>query len=82
MFPTDLFSLALEGLGERTAEGSGLLCMAIVGGAILPLITGAIADATSLETSLVVPLVCYVVIGLFGVLEPRRTEVAEWAAAA
>jgi FHS family L-fucose permease-like MFS transporter len=65
MFPT-IFSLASEGLGERAAEGSGLICMAIVGGAIVPLITGFAADQTSLRLALVVPAVCYLLILSFG----------------
>ena len=65
MFPT-IFSLALEGLGERTAQGSGLLCMAIVGGAIVPVLGGFVADAASLSIALLVPAACYAVIALFG----------------
>jgi FHS family L-fucose permease-like MFS transporter len=65
MFPT-VFSLSLDGLGRKTAEGSGLLCMAIVGGAIVPLVTGTIADATTIATALIVPIVCYALIGAFG----------------
>jgi FHS family L-fucose permease-like MFS transporter len=65
MFPT-IFSLASEGLGERAAEGSGLICMAIVGGAIVPLITGYTADVTSLRLALAVPAVCYLLILAFG----------------
>lgn len=64
MFPT-IFSLASEGLGERAADGSGIICMAIVGGAIVPLVAGAVADATSLRGALVVPFVCYVIIAAF-----------------
>ncbi len=65
MFPT-IFSLAVEGLGDRAPEGSGLLCTAIVGGAIIPELIGRIADATSLKTALLVPIVCYLVIASFG----------------
>jgi MFS transporter, FHS family, L-fucose permease len=65
MFPT-IFSLGVEGLGERTPQGSGLLCMAIVGGAIIPLAVGALADATSLATSLIVPAICYLLIAAYG----------------
>jgi len=68
MFPT-IFSLSLKGLGAKTAEGSGLLCMAIVGGAILPLATGALADATTIATALLIPIVCYVVIAIFGIAD-------------
>ncbi len=65
MFPT-IFSLACEGLGKRAAEGSGLICMAIVGGAIVPLLTGYVADLSSLKLALAVPLACYAVILAFG----------------
>jgi FHS family L-fucose permease-like MFS transporter len=65
MFPT-IFSLASEGLGARAAEGSGVICMAIVGGAIVPLITGKAADLWSLNAALSVPAVCYCGILAFG----------------
>lgn len=66
MFPT-IFSLACEKLGARTADGSGIINVAIFGGAVVPLLTGVIADATgSLATSLVLPAVCYAIIALFG----------------
>lgn len=64
MFPT-IFSLAAEGLGERTPEGSGLLCMAMVGGAIVPVMTGFAADLTTLRGALAVPFLCYVGIAAF-----------------
>src|SRR6202790_628529 len=48
MFPT-IFTLASEGLGKRAAEGSGIICMAIVGGAIVPLVTGNAADLWGLK---------------------------------
>ena len=51
-FPT-IFALASENLGEEKPNGSALLCMAIVGGAIIPEITGAVADATKLRYSVV-----------------------------
>jgi FHS family L-fucose permease-like MFS transporter len=65
MFPT-IFSLGLEGLGRKTAEGSGLLCMAIVGGAIVPLITGTVADASTIAAALIVPVIGYAIIAAFG----------------
>jgi FHS family L-fucose permease-like MFS transporter len=65
MFPT-IFSLANEGLGKRAAEGSGVICMAIVGGAVIPLITGNAADYWGLKQALCVPAVCYFGILLFG----------------
>ena len=65
MFPT-IFSLGVEGLGEKTPQGSGLLCMGIVGGALIPLLVGVVADVTSLATSLVIPAFCYLLIASYG----------------
>jgi FHS family L-fucose permease-like MFS transporter len=65
MFPT-IFSLASEGLGDRASEGSGVICMAIVGGAIMPPLTGHVADLTSLKIALAVPALCYAVILGYG----------------
>jgi FHS family L-fucose permease-like MFS transporter len=65
MFPT-IFSLACEGLGERAAEGSGLICVAIVGGAVVPLLAGVAADMAGLRMALAVPAVCYALILAFG----------------
>jgi FHS family L-fucose permease-like MFS transporter len=70
MFPT-IFSLASEGLGPRAAEGSGIICVAIVGGAIIPLITGRTADWVGLKTALVVPAICYAGILCFGIYARR-----------
>jgi FHS family L-fucose permease-like MFS transporter len=70
MFPT-IFSLACEGLGARAAEGSGLICMAIVGGAIVPLVTGHIADLAGLKLALAVPAACYGAILCFGLFARR-----------
>jgi MFS transporter, FHS family, L-fucose permease len=70
MFPT-IFSLASEGLGKRTHEGSGIICIAIVGGAIVPLLLGEVADAAGLRTALLVPAVCYAGILAFGVYARR-----------
>lgn len=66
MFPT-IFTLACEKLGARAADGSGIINVAIFGGAVVPLLTGMIADATaSLATALVLPAVCYAIIAGFG----------------
>ena len=82
MFPT-IFSLALGGLGSRTPQGSGLLCMAIVGGAIVPVIGGMVADAASLAAALIVPALCYAAIAAFGWSARRAAEpMAELTAAA
>jgi FHS family L-fucose permease-like MFS transporter len=70
MFPT-IFSLASEGLGKRAAEGSGIICMAIVGGAIVPWLTGRVADASTLKAALAIPALCYGFIVAFGVFARR-----------
>ncbi|MDB6083242.1 MAG: glucose transporter, partial [Gammaproteobacteria bacterium] len=74
MFPT-IFSLASEGLGKRTAEGSGVICMAIVGGAIVPLIAGKAADLWGLKAALWVPAACYFGIFAFGWFARRPLRV-------
>jgi MFS transporter, FHS family, L-fucose permease len=67
MFPT-IFSLACEKLGARAADGSGIINVAIFGGAVIPLLTGMIADVTgSLTTSLILPAICYAIIAYFGI---------------
>ncbi|WP_292044022.1 sugar MFS transporter [Massilia sp. UBA6681] len=65
MFPT-IFSLALHGLGKFTGQGSGILCMAIVGGAVVPFVQGMFADTIGLQPSFLVPAVCYLFILYFG----------------
>jgi FHS family L-fucose permease-like MFS transporter len=66
MFPT-IFSLACEKLGPRAADGSGIINVAISGGAVIPLLTGVIADTTgSLGTALILPAICYAIIAGFG----------------
>ena len=71
MFPT-IFSLASEGLGRRAAEGSGVIATAIVGGAIIPPLTGLLADSSgSLHFALILPAACYAVILAYGVYARR-----------
>jgi len=66
MFPT-IFSLACEKLGPRAADGSGIINVAICGGAVVPVLFGALADATSLGFALVLPAACYAIIAGFGI---------------
>lgn len=71
MFPT-IFSLASEKLGPRAADGSGIINVAIFGGAVVPLATGALADLTGhLGLALLLPAACYAVIAAFGVYARR-----------
>ncbi|WDD99931.1 sugar MFS transporter [Thalassomonas actiniarum] len=65
MFPT-IFSLALRGLKHHTSQGSGILCLAIVGGAIVPLLQGILADNIGIQLSFILPLLCYLYIGYYG----------------
>ncbi len=65
MFPT-IFSLALKNLKEYTSHGSGVLCLAIVGGALLPVLQGVMADTLGLTASFVLPVLCFVYIAYYG----------------
>ena len=71
MYPT-IFTLAVAGLGRYTEEGSGLLCTAIVGGALVPLLFGFVADHSSLRLALLLPVVCYAYIMWYGLRGSRR----------
>jgi FHS family L-fucose permease-like MFS transporter len=66
MFPT-IFSMALNKLGPLTGQGSGVLCMAIVGGALVPFAQGLLADTVNVQMSFLVPAACYTFILYFGV---------------
>ncbi|KLE34674.1 sugar MFS transporter [Aurantiacibacter luteus] len=80
MFPT-IFSLACEKLGARAADGSGIINIAIFGGAVIPLLTGMLADASgSLATALILPAICYAIIAGFGIYARRpATDTAAFA---
>jgi FHS family L-fucose permease-like MFS transporter len=64
MFPT-IFTLAVKGLGSMTSKGSGLVCQAIVGGALIPLVQGVAADMIGIQLSFIVPMLCYIYIGWY-----------------
>ena len=71
MFPT-IFTLACEKLDARAADGSGIINVAIVGGAVIPLLTGVVADMTSsLAIAFMLPMVCYAIIAAFGLYARR-----------
>jgi FHS family L-fucose permease-like MFS transporter len=65
MFPT-IFTLSLEGLGDLKAQASGLLCMAIVGGAIIPFLFGNLIDSFGFKTAFILTIVCYGYILFYG----------------
>ena len=73
MFPT-IFSLAVRALGPHTSKGSGLLCLAIVGGALIPLVQGMLADAIGLQLAFLLPVVCYLYIAFYGLRGSRVVE--------
>jgi len=75
MFPT-IFTLAIAGLGKHTGAASGVLCMAIVGGAIVPALQGLFVDHISLLYSFVIPLACYLYIVHYGLRGHRRAGAA------
>lgn len=65
MFPTN-FALAIKGLGEQTKKASSFVVMSIVGGAIVPMLMGRIADVSSMRVGFIVPLLCFIVVGWYG----------------
>jgi len=64
MFPT-IFALGIRGLGEQTKQASSFIVMAIVGGAIVPMLMGWIADVASMRIGFIVPLVCFIFVGVY-----------------
>jgi FHS family L-fucose permease-like MFS transporter len=66
MFPT-IFTLGIDRLGPLTGKASSLLIMAIVGGAVIPLLQGVLADRIGIQQAFVLPLMCYLYIGFYGV---------------
>lgn len=73
MFPT-IFALALRGVGTHTKMASSLLIMCIVGGAIAPVLMGAIADHSTMAMGFVVPLVCYIGVALYALYVNNRRK--------
>lgn len=70
MFPT-IFTITLERAGVARSSTSGLLCLAIVGGAILPYAVGTIADRANLSIAFLVPMLAYAAIAMFALLAAR-----------
>ena len=74
MFPT-IFTLAVKGLGSMTSKGSGLVCQAIVGGALIPLVQGVAADSIGIQLSFIVPMLCYIYIGWYALNGSEVTSI-------
>jgi FHS family L-fucose permease-like MFS transporter len=64
---SNIFTLAIKGLGKHTSQASSFLVMMILGGALVPLLLGEIADRVGVHYSLVVPVICYLYIFFYGV---------------
>ncbi len=62
----NIFTLSVEGLGKHTGQASGILCAAIVGGAIIPVVQGHIADTIGIHHAFVIPVLCYLYIVFYG----------------
>jgi FHS family L-fucose permease-like MFS transporter len=77
MFP-NIFALAIKGLGPMTSKGSGLIMTAVVGGAVVPALIGALADKAGIQNSFVIPIFCYLFIAYYGLWgsKPARTVTA------
>ena len=81
MFPS-IFTLGIDGLGPMTAEGSGVLVAAIVGGALIPEVQGLIADRIGIHHAFFVPAICYLYILYYGIWGSRKKAAAGTLAAA
>ncbi len=76
MFPT-IFSLSIQGLGEKTKTGSSLLIMGIVGGAVLPLTLGLVSDIVNIRVAYLIPLVSFAYIFYFALKNIRVKNVQQ-----
>lgn len=73
---SNVFTLAISGLGKYTSQASSLLVMAILGGALVPLIQGVLADVIGIQMSFVLPIICYAYLGYYGLkgYKPKNEE--------
>lgn len=74
MFPT-IFALSIRNLGAKTKQGSSLVIMAIVGGAVFPVIMGRVSDMTNIQVSYIVPALCFFVILYFAMKNAQVKDV-------
>ncbi len=82
---SNIFSLAIDGLGSLKSQGSSLLVMAILGGALLPPLQGFVADHIGIQYSFMVPMISYVYIafyGLYGYRAGKNRTATTWTAPA
>ncbi len=73
---SNTFTLAINGLGKYTSQASSLLVMAILGGALVPVIQGALADSIGVQMSFVLPIFCYAYLLYYGIsgFKPKQTD--------
>ena len=76
MFPS-IFTLGIQDLGPLTSKGSSLLIAAIVGGALIPLAQGKLADHIGLHPSFILPAICYIYIAGFGFAAIKRRHATD-----
>ena len=76
MFP-NIFTLGIAGLGPLTSKGSGLIMTAVVGGAVIPYLIGALADRVGIQHSFVIPAICYLYIAFYGLSGSKPTRTAK-----
>jgi MFS transporter, FHS family, L-fucose permease len=74
MFPS-IFTLAIDGLGPLSGDGSGLLVAAIVGGAIIPPLQGVFADHIGIQHAFFLPVLCYIYIAYYGLIGSKHRAV-------
>ena len=74
MFP-NIFTLGIVGLGPMTSKGSGLIMTAVVGGAVVPFLFGALADRVGIQHAFVIPMICYLYIAYYGLVGSKPTRV-------
>jgi FHS family L-fucose permease-like MFS transporter len=74
---SNIYTLAISGLGKYVSQGSSLLVMAILGGALLPLIQGGLADSQGIQESFLLPAACYAYILIFGLYCMRKVRLTE-----
>jgi FHS family L-fucose permease-like MFS transporter len=70
----NIFTLSIDGLGNYTNQASGFLCMAIVGGAVIPYLQGLLADGIGLHGSFILPALCYLYIVYYGISGYKHTR--------
>lgn len=74
---SNIFTLSISGLGDYKSQGSSLLVMAILGGAVIPLLQGSLADLIGIQLSFLLPALCYVYVAWYGLFCLKKFKSAE-----